>query len=438
MTNLTILYLLNLIVLISGFISGLIKKRVYSILWLSLLAFHLVSLIDLSNLMDNHSMSTLVYGQELMLVANIFLFLMIVFLDYLILQQKLNPDNNITYEHEEKEIKKYIYFIILLFIVSFTIRFREGLSVLYISWEEVRDTSGIIDSFANMLCFIAAPVFWMVVKKRNYFLIVIFGLLFFLQIQISGSRAMLLVFGCSILLTLINSSYSYFKRISILAFFGFVMFLSHTLLRLIRGLSLAGLIIAMNTGFQSVTIEGIDLSGGESKIYSYYYYVLENDFDQYPFKSAVTLKRLGLLYLPTSVFPDIKPADITYQLWMAWVNEDMLLTKLFQYIEIPGSLHPMLWGDAYMNAGLLGMFLYPLLFGFIVIWIEYFLKTLSSLGFYAIAPIVGGGYMMIGRGNVVIGCGYIGYIIPIILLIMYILRIHIFNLRTVNIIGDVK
>jgi hypothetical protein len=97
-----------------------------------------------------------------------------------------------------------------------------------------------------------------------------------------------------------------------------------------------------------------------------------------------------------------------------------------------------LWGDAYMNAGMLGMFLYPLLFGFIVIWIEYFLKTLSSLGFYAIAPIVGGGYMMIGRGNVVIGCGYIGYIIPIILLIMYILRIHIFNLRTVNIIGDVK
>jgi hypothetical protein len=41
--------------------------------------------------------------------------------------------------------------------------------------------------------------------------------------------------------------------------------------------------------------------------------------------------------------------------------------------------------------------------------------------------------MMIGRGNVVIGIGYIGYIIPIILLIMYMLRIKMFHLRTVKV-----
>jgi len=83
-----------------------------------------------------------------------------------------------------------------------------------------------------------------------------------------------------------------------------------------------------------------------------------------------------------------------------------------------------------MNAGLLGIFLYPLLFGFIAISVEFFLKNLSSLGFDAIAPIVGVGYMMIGRGNVVIGSGYIGYIIPMVLLIMFMLRINVFHPRT--------
>jgi hypothetical protein len=157
--------------------------------------------------------------------------------------------------------------------------------------------------------------------------------------------------------------------------------------------------------------------------------MLENDIDEYPYKSAVTLKRIGLLYLPTKIIPNIKPEDVTYQLWKDWVNADKLLSKLFQYIEIPGSLHPTLWGDAYMNAGLLGIFLYPLLFGFIAISIECFLKNLSSLGFDAIAPIVGVGYMMIGRGNVVIGSGYIGYIIPMVLLRMFMLRISVFHHR---------
>jgi len=433
MTNFTILYLLNLIVLISGFISGLMKKRTYSIFWLSLLAFHLASLIDLSYLMDNHSITTLVYGQMLMLGANATFFLMIVLLDYFILQQKFNNDDNIPYEYEKKDMKKYINFIILLFIVSFAIRLREGETVLYTSWEEFRETSGMIDSFANMLGFISAPVLWMVMKKRNYFLILIFVLLLLLQIQLSGSRALLLVLGCSILLTLINSSYSYVKKISIMALFGFFMFLVHTMLRIIRGMSIVGLIVALNTGFQSISIESMDISGGESKIYSYYYYMLENDSDEYPYKSAVTLKRLGLLYLPTNLFPNIKPADMTYQLWKDWVNDDVYLSKLFQYIEIPGSLHPVLWGDAYMNAGLLGIILYPLLFGFITISIEYFLINLSSLGYNSIAPIVAVGYMMIGRGNVVIGIGYIGYIIPIILLIMYMLRIKMFHLRTVKV-----
>ena len=428
------LYLLNSIVLISGVISGLIKKRVYSIIWLSLLAFHAASLIDLMYLLENHSTSTLIYGQLLMLEANTIFFLIIVFLDYFFLQQNLNLNNNIPYKHEEKDRKKYIYFVIILFIVSFAIRFREGLSVLYISWEEFRETSGMVDSFANMLGFISAPVLWMVMKKRNYFLTFIFVLLILLQIQLSGSRALLLVLGCSILLTLIYSSYSYVKKISIMAFFGFFMFLVHTMLRITRGMGVIGLILALNTGFQSVSIESMDISGGESKIYSYYYYILENDSDEYPYKSAVTLKRLGLLYLPTNIFPNIKPADITYQLWKDWVNEDVYLSRIFQYVEVPGSLHPLLWGDAYMNAGPLGIILYPLLFGFILILIELFLINISMFGFDVIAPIVAVGYMMIGRGNVVIGIGYIGYIIPIILLIMYILRIKVFHLNTFKLI----
>lgn len=432
MSSFGTLYLLNLIILISGFIYGLIKKRTYSILWLSLLAFHLASIIDFTNLIQNYSVSILVYGQELMLTANIILLLMIVSLDYLIIQQASYADIYTNDGHQERNMNKYTYFILLLLVVAIAIHLRDGISVLNLSWAEFRETSGIMDSFANMLGFISAPVLWMVMRKRNYFLILIFVLLFVLQAQLSGSRALLLVLGCSILLTLINSSYSFLKRISILTFLGIAMFLFHTLFRLIRGISIIGLSVALNAGFQSVSIENIDLSGGESKIYSYYYYMLENDIDEYPYKSAVTLKRLGLLYLPTKIIPNIKPEDMTYQLWKDWVNADKLLSKLFQYIEIPGSLHPTLWGDAYMNAGLLGIFLYPLLFGFITISIEYFLRILSSLSFYAIAPIVGVGYMMIGRGNVVIGSGFIGYIIPMVLLIMFILRINVFHPRAVG------
>jgi hypothetical protein len=432
MANLGILYLLNSVVISAGFIHGLVKRRIYGIFWLSLLAFHLASLLDFPQLVQNHSLHTLVYGQILMLLANFVFFLMVTSLDYLVIEQRGNVRRKKFERDQEKDAIKYIYFVMFLVVVSFLIRLREGASILYLSWEELRESSGILDSFANMLGFISAPVLWMIMKKRKYLLMGIFGLLFFLQIQISGSRALLLVFGCSILIDLMFSSYSYMKRIGILASFGILIFLSHTFLRLIRGLSLAGLIIALNTGMQNISIGSIDFSGGESKIYSYYYYMLESDADEYPYRSAVTLKRLGLLYLPTTLFPNIKPVDMTYQLWKDWVNEDRVLSGLFQYIEIPGSIHPTIWGDAYMNAGRTGIVLYPLFFGFGIILIEYFLTGLSTLGFHAIAPIVGVGYMMIGRGNVVIGSGYIGYIIPMILLMMFLLRINVFNGRNMK------
>ena len=90
MIGLGIIYLLNSAVLVSGFIYSMKRKRACSIFFLSLLAFHFASIIDFTQLKDDHSIQTLVYGQELMLLANSILSMMVISLDYLVIQQRWN------------------------------------------------------------------------------------------------------------------------------------------------------------------------------------------------------------------------------------------------------------------------------------------------------------------------------------------------------------
>ncbi|MEW6685267.1 MAG: hypothetical protein AB1393_03560 [Candidatus Edwardsbacteria bacterium] len=424
--QLTMLYFLNALVLLAGFLWGLQRRRIYSIFWLALLTLHFVSLLNFDNLLNKFSNSSLIYGQILMIIANSLFFLIVICLDLIILQKRRVGGKNYAEKEKQKGLNRYLIVIIVLLIVSFLIRLRGGTSILLSNWVQIRETEGLLDSLSTMLVFISTPALWILIKKRNYLLAILITLFLLFHVQISGSRAIFLVLGCAIIIDIIISSTSVLKKSFLLLILGIVLFVSHTFLRLTRGLGVMGFLTALSSGFQNTSFKNIDISGGESQIYLYYYNVIEKDYDKYPYKTGVTLRRLALLYLPREIFPEIKPVDITYYLWTDFLDENPDLKQLFKNIKVPGCVHPTIWGDAYVNVGAGGILLYPVLFGFAIVLIEYFITNLSSFSLSAISPIIGIGYMAIGRGNVVIGCGYIGYMVPMIILLLLSMRIPLF------------
>ena len=92
-----------------------------------------------------------------------------------------------------------------------------------------------------------------------------------------------------------------------------------------------------------------------------------------------------------------------------------------------GSIHPSLWGDAYANFGWAGMLLYPMVFGFLLIFIEHHIIQLSSFGLYMVGSILGVCYLMVARGSVVTGFGFIGYTVPVIFVAFLVMKIPFYR-----------
>jgi len=435
-----LLYFLNALVLGTGFLLSFGRRRVYSLLWAALAGLHLLAIFNLSAVVSRYNPATLMYGQALMAFANVLFLIMTVGLDTILLRRMTRhatvPGD---LRNKRRSLNRYFLLAGLILAAALLIRLRAGTSVIFSDWESARTSFGSLDALSNVLGFIFFPSIWLAIRTRKYLLAMFFALLGLAFFQISGSRAMLLTLVCAVYIDLLVSSAPMIKKIFLLALLGIGGLGLHTFARLVRGLGLAAFlgVVASGNLLNYLSSYGqIDFSGGEGEIYQYYYYVIDRDYDKYPYKSGVTLVRLALLYVPRSIAPGLKPSDITYQIWL-----DALWDGFFDstpYVEAlreaansdqPGSLHPTLWGDAYANAGLLGVILYPMLFSLVAMLIEYFVIRLSLLGRFAITPVIGVGYLMVARGSVVNGSGFIGYIVPMIVIMFLLVKLPLFTVH---------
>jgi hypothetical protein len=128
--------------------------------------------------------------------------------------------------------------------------------------------------------------------------------------------------------------------------------------------------------------------------WGYYYFMEPNVLIDGQFRGR-TYRRLSLLPIPTSLIPSIKPRDYT-ETYYATVFDD---EKADQNNTRPGTHHPLIYGDAYVNFGwpgtMLGIF-WALMFN-IVDWI---LKRSSSFVQLAWICPLGLSAMMLARGSV--------------------------------------
>ncbi|MBN1992355.1 MAG: hypothetical protein JW953_06595 [Anaerolineae bacterium] len=437
-----LLYTLNTLLLVTGLLFSLKRQRVYSLIWAALAILQIISIFSFKSFLADFGLDTLVYGQALMVPANLLFLIMTAGLDMILLQNRRLNSGRV--EVTEGISNRYFFIALAIVIFSIMLRFRHGVALALSDWESARASLGLVDSLGTLLGFIYFPSIWLALKAKRFLLFILLSLFGFIFFQITGSRAMLLTLLCVMYIDLLRSSMPYLQKLFLLIVLGAAGFSLHTFTRLVRGLGLAAFLALVTSGglLAHLASYDFDLSGGESEIYQYYYYLIDKDYTQYPYKSGVTLTRLALIYIPGSMFPELKPADITYQIWLDALQDGLFNRSPYLHAWIAmvesgslGSLHPTLWGDAYANLGILGMFFYPAFFGFILVMVEYHLMRLSYVSLYTIASIIGTGYLMVGRGNLVIGLGYIAYIIPLALSIFWLTKIPIIrkkNYKKVN------
>lgn len=434
-------YVPNAAVLIAASILSLQRKRIYGVLWGALLVFHILSIAQSKSLLAEFGSGTLLLGQALMLLSNSLLFAICFLFERFLLRNDVSFKGVRSWLTSPDPTKhRYLIMVVIVSVAVIGMQVRDGFERLIIGWEEARESTSMLDSVSIFLSFIIFPSVWVAIRSKLYLLALLFGLVYLGVFQVIGSRAVLLTLLAAAYAELLLSELSLRRRLLIMVLLGLLGAGLHTASRLTRGHGLLGIVDIFASGDATVLIDmltDLDLSGGEANIYRYYNYVIEASYDDYPYHAWVTVKRLALLYFPTGWAPDIKPMDITYRLYSdAFADGIFNESAFFERLRITmegeqaGSIHPTLWGDMYANGGLAGVVIYPVCLGFFLVLIERYIRKLSPAGIFLIVPLTIVGYIMVARGNVVIGFGYLGYIIPMVIVLAYISRLRLFNKKS--------
>jgi len=427
-----VLYAMNTTILCAGYFRSFVRRRVYSILWGALAGYQILSFVQLNFYLSSFSSTALVKGQFLMLLSNLLLFAGCFALEMVFLRIQVSRTDLAS------DLPRNRYYLVVAFSLglAFVLLLRNGTLVFYSNWEQSRESGNVLDVMSNLLGFIFFPCLWLLFKERKLFVGSMLSILNLLFFQISGARSIVMSLFCVAYFDLLLSKVAVVKKVLIMGLLCVVAFGFHSFFRLVRGMGAA---VFLSTTFSGglpeylSTYEDVDYSGGESEIYNYFYYIIEKDYGPPSYRCHTTLLRLALLYVPTSLASEFKPGDITYQIWYDALRDGYLRVTYLAELKARaargqfGSLHPTLWGDAYASSGLLGICVYPLVFCCGVITLEHVISRVSSFCWFTLVPAIGVCYLLVARGNVVIGVGFIGCFAPLLFLISLVARLSLFT-----------
>ncbi len=428
-----IIYAVNGLVIARALYLALKGMRIYTLFWGAMLAYHVLPILQFSDLAREFRPMTLFSGQVYMLLGNGLLLQLTLALEERCSLPIFNSSKT-TFETTDALYTRYYVLMALTGAIAIGLRFlSSGLDALYTNWEDVRqqgsDISVTISQFLGFV-FFAAP--WVAVKQRKWIWVIVLLALDAVFFVISSSRAIVLTLGCAVVFDLLRSSFTLQKKIALLLVISMAVFAVHTFARIIRSIGVEQLLSPEAVTAAVSTDDGTDLSGGEADMYRSFNVVFESNRTEYPYRSGVTLIRLLLIYVPRVGIFSNKPGDITYQIWLdaiydGYYDANTYIDKLREIADYgaPGSTHPTLWGDAYCNLGWLALALYPGLMAVAVTLGESRLASLTPLAASVLQPILGITYAFIARGNVVIAVGYIAYVFPVVIMLFLLMRLPV-------------
>lgn len=193
-------------------------------------------------------------------------------------------------------------------------------------------------------------------------------------------------------------------------------------LRIVRSVGLAQLtdLAALRLALNDNLVEQ---HGGENVIARAYLFALSLVTNGEWIPSGDTLKRLLFLFVPrTWGMENIKPDDVTYPLWDLAVQHNFFaghpyadaLRQLYEGGGT-GSLHPIIWGEGFLNLGLWSLAIWPLAAAWLLTrWDRYTMRSHVTMDPRVLLGVMAPSYIYFVRGSVSIAITYLAVIIIIL------------------------
>lgn len=302
-----------------------------------------------------------------------------------------------------------IYIFILLTIIYMALEYNNnGFNRLSIWEERENSTAGFLAPTMTMMAFI---IFALWTKLKNLAIMAASSPVLLYIFFATGARVIFIVIFSALWFFLIGRVS--FKKLVVIGPVVAVMGLTvHIISRAVRGLTLSSLswrdIYEVGAGSFD---EGVDLTGGDGTIAEAFTLSMrmvdQQFFDIMP---MTTPFRMLTFPFPSFIF-EFKPQDVTYSLWQyavqgGYFNSDQYYSILIDNYSLGqnGSLHPILWGDALLNAGWFGILVWPWAFSVIILKIERILSRMYNSDFAGLlAASAAPALLYIVRGNVYLG-----------------------------------
>lgn len=403
----------------SGAIAMLALKRrkIYSIFFAALFLQLLLGLPGVFTLPPGLAYNDIFWSSWYYAISNVLLGICILYLD------KIDVSPDITIKPSELSRNLFSHNVTLISLIT-------AFPVVYMilghtgsasGWGEFRETSGGLDGIGVIASFFLGPMAVINYRAKKIMNAIVLVMIILAVVAIVGTRVPLITTMLAFVIDYYWINYNIIKIVP-LTIFGLVGFSLHVLGRIIRGLGLDMIVNTIN--YQNIsTVIGAyfiqddfqlinALSGGESQILHYYYRAFANAEKFEGFYEIPTLIRSLLVLLPSSFIT--KPTDVSAEAWTigtnqnwAGFNEEMI--TLTSKTETVGSIHFSIWGDAYINLGLLGCVIYPVLLAIIMYKLESIFQSSRYNEKIVYGALFGVSYTAIVRGAVVNGIGFIVY-----------------------------
>jgi hypothetical protein len=419
-----VVHVLTTLIQVFGLVRAAVRVRLYAAFLAGLLLYQVLSLASIGYFLEEFGADVLIHGELVILSGTLMILISIEFFETLIgVTNRGEPNKCIS--DVIADPGRYLVIAGSSFLFLLIVMTSRGSVFLDSNWEELRPGLGFLDSVATLLQFIAFPVVWILFRlgRRH---IALFSLVLALAVFAAyGSRAALLTIPATIGLDYYYRGLLFDRRYMVFgsAFVVLLVIVLHVGGRIIRGLGLGGVVSIAQGDFSSIVSlledpEQIDWSGGESSIMYYFLFVIREGSIQ-GIEHLSSVLRWLTMYLPRALAPDLKPIDATYSLWVYAANAGVFdgkdtLDKILDIVRQGdmGSLHALFWGEAWMNGGVSALVTMCVLLGCCLVIIEYIYSLLPATVVALIAPATVIGYLMVARGNSVIGLGYIAYLLP--------------------------
>jgi hypothetical protein len=330
-------------------------------------------------------------------------------LTLILLSTEARLPEQIPYKHglDISQGATVVFILALVFVVIYVVN-ESGINLEENTWarreENYFSLYGPIISYCGFLIF----GLWTILRTISLRILLLPVLaLIFLS---TGARVIFMViFGAFWLFALRKLSRRQMIVFGGLAGLGFIGL--HIVTRVLRSVSLASLLSGDLSVVGEALAQSEDLTGGDGSIGEGFVLAMQGVRDQTIVTAPLaTITRLLLLPLPSTVVP-FKPDDVTYRLWRygiesGYFDQDLYFRSLIESYSLGqnGSLHPILWGDALLNAGWLGCLIWPALFAALLIGLERLVMSRPDqfLGRMS-AAVAAPGLIYVVRGNVFIG-----------------------------------